>query len=104
MRKTDDIHEAEQMFMEEVTSALEDAGIEWNEFPYDISVDSLEQITSSLKKHLGSLKKEFPHFVEGILDPFHTYYDGLLYDYLQNDDLSNEGKDRVAALLESWST
>lgn len=104
VRKTDDIHEAEQMFMEEVTSALEDAGIEWNEFPYDISVDLLEQITSSLKKHLGSLKKEFPHFVEGILDPFHTYYDGLLYDYLQNDDLSNEGKDRVAALLESWSS
>ena len=33
VRKTDDIHEAEQMFMEEVTSALEDAGIEWNEFP-----------------------------------------------------------------------
>ena len=104
VRKTDDIHEAEQMFMEEVTSALEDAGIEWNEFPYDISVDSLEEITSSLKKHLGSLKKEFPHFVEGILDPFHTYYDGLLYDYFQNDNLSDEEKNRVEALQESWST
>ena len=90
--------------MEEVTTALEDAGIEWNEFPYDISVDSLEEITSSLKKHLGSLKIEFPHFVEGILDPFHTYYDGLLYDYFQNDDLSDEEKNRVEALQESWST
>ena len=104
VRKTDDILEAEQTFMDELTAALEDAGIEWDEFPYDISVNLLEQITDAVKKHLESLREEFPQFVEGLLDPFHTYFDGLLHDYLQNDDLSDEEKKRVKALVESWST
>ena len=103
VRKTDDILEAEQMFMDEFTGALGDANIEVDEFPYDISIDLLEQITGCVKKHDEALRKEFPQFIEGILDPFHTYYDGLLNDYCQNDDLSDDEKNRAKKLLKGWS-
>ena len=44
--------------MDEFTGALGDANIEVDEFPYDISIDLLEQITG-FKKHDEALEKNF---------------------------------------------
>lgn len=104
VRKTDDIHDAEQMFLEEITGALEDAKIEWDEFPYDIPIDVLEKITASIEKHLEFLRKEHPHYAEGIFDPFETYFDGVLWEYSMNDELPEAVKSRAEALHKKWQT
>ena len=101
-RKTDNLSDAEEMFDEEMTGSLADAGIDCDCYPYDIPTDVLEEITDCLTIHLVHLSKEFPQFHDGILGPFHTYFIGVLYEIAENSNKSDEEKNKVKTLEKNW--